>query len=164
MPPYHNNCHSLPVNANQDGVATHQFLQTTPCTLNVGRHILASHPELVHLLYHTNNSLANYDTSPYNPAFNLHPMQFNHHQKHPHYHFHLTDNATRPYNLAFNVHLMLAKYHQKCYQSHTWLQLATHVTVLPRTSSLHKWVPILQQPWLHSWLWHIGVIPTVTTL
>jgi len=83
----------------------------------------------VHLPYHTNTSLANYATSPYNPAFDLYPTLFNHSQKCPQHHLLLADKATRPYNPALDVHLMRTKYHQKCNQTHTRLPLATHVPV-----------------------------------
>jgi len=49
--------------------------------------------------YHINNSLlATYATSPYNPAFDIHPKLPNHCQKCHQYNSFLTNYATSPYN------------------------------------------------------------------
>jgi len=104
---------------------------------------------VAHLQYHTNNSLANHETSHYNPAFDLHPMWPSQSQTCLQQHLILVINNTRTYNLAFDIHPMPANNHPKCHQYHMRLPSAAHVPVFARTNGLPKCIPTLQQPTLH---------------
>jgi len=85
---------------------------------------------LANLQYHNNNSLlAEYATSPYNPAFDIHPKRTDLRQKCHQHHSFITNSAVKPYNPAFDLHPMLTDHHQQGHQHHTRLPLALPVQV-----------------------------------
>jgi len=81
--------------------------------------------------YNSNNSLlASYVTSPYNPAFEIHPKLPDHHQKCHQYKSLLAYYATSPYNPTFDIHPTISDHCQKCHQHHPCFPLAPLIQVL----------------------------------
>jgi len=84
---------------------------------------------VAHSQYHTNNSLANHETSQYNPAFDLHPTWPSQNQTCLQQHLIVAINNTRAYNPAFDIHPMPANNHSKCHQYHMRIPSAAHVPI-----------------------------------
>jgi len=85
---------------------------------------------LENIPYDHNNSLVTcYVTSPYNPAFDIHPMKSGYRQKRPPHRVTQTNYITGPYNPALDIHPTPTDQRMTCHQPHTRLPLAPPVKV-----------------------------------
>jgi len=82
-------------------------------------HVHCQHYHLATIQYHNNNSLlADDETSPYNPAFDIHLTMPDHRQI-SHLRHALAKYATSPFDLAFDIHLNMPDHRQISHQHHS---------------------------------------------